>query len=84
VRVWYVRGLGGSLEPALPSMLSSFTVMGGSDSADGNASAAAEYNFFIDPESAQLVRPVMCSFLVWWTCASALISQCRCLSISLC
>jgi hypothetical protein len=42
------------LEPALPSMLGSLTVMGGAE-AQGNETAAAEFNFFADVEAAAVV-----------------------------
>jgi purine nucleosidase len=39
----------------LPSKLRSLTIMGGCDNAIGNVTAAAEYNFWVDPEAARAV-----------------------------
>lgn len=43
------------LEPALPSLVRSVTVMGGAANAAGNATALAEANIWHDPEAARLV-----------------------------
>lgn len=47
--------LAAALEPRLPSMIRSLTVMGGSPSGFGNASPNAEYNVFADPVAAEAV-----------------------------
>lgn len=42
------------LEPQLPELLHSFTIMGGCDGG-GNVTPTAEFNFHCDPEAAQAV-----------------------------
>ena len=42
------------LEPDLPELLHSFTIMGGCDGG-GNVTPTAEFNFHCDPEAAQAV-----------------------------
>lgn len=44
-----------ALEPDLPTMLASVTIMGGSPAQHGNASLNAEYNIFADPYAAETV-----------------------------
>jgi purine nucleosidase len=39
----------------LPSKVKRLWIMGGCDNSIGNVTAAAEYNFYVDPEAAQLV-----------------------------
>lgn len=43
------------LEPELPNLLESITIMGGCDGG-GNVTPKAEFNFDFDPEAAQAVR----------------------------
>ena len=40
------------LEPNLPNLINSITIMGGSEGAKGNTTRTAEFNFWADPESA--------------------------------
>jgi purine nucleosidase len=42
-------------DPAFVSNVKALVVMGGSNNARGNITAAAEYNFFVDPEAAKTV-----------------------------
>ncbi|WP_018155035.1 nucleoside hydrolase [Demetria terragena] len=42
-------------DPSFASKVRSLTVMGGSNNGRGNITAAAEFNFFVDPEAAQVV-----------------------------
>lgn len=52
----------------LPGKVRRLWVMGGCDNAVGNVTAAAEYNFFVDPEAAALVmRAGFAVTLVTWT-----------------
>jgi purine nucleosidase len=44
-----------AIDPALPERLDAIHVMGGAVSVGGNASAAAEYNFYADPAAAARV-----------------------------
>jgi len=44
-----------AVDPGLPERLDSIRVMGGAARVGGNASAAAEYNFYADPEAAARV-----------------------------
>lgn len=43
------------LDPSLPQKLKRLVIMGGTIGAHGNATTVAEYNFFADPESVQVV-----------------------------
>ena len=60
------------LEPALPELLKSLTIMGGSEFAKGNTSRSAEFNFWADPESAQIVFEAFFGMdkikLITWEC----------------
>ncbi len=42
-------------EPMLPAAVRHLYVMGGTNNGVGNVTAAAEYNFYVDPEAARLV-----------------------------
>ncbi|PRX98602.1 nucleoside hydrolase [Allonocardiopsis opalescens] len=42
-------------DPAFPRNVRSLYVMGGSNNGRGNITAAAEYNFYVDPEAARIV-----------------------------
>ncbi len=42
-------------EPRIASALKHLWIMGGTDNAVGNITPAAEFNFFVDPEAAQIV-----------------------------
>jgi purine nucleosidase len=42
-------------EPRIAQALKHLWIMGGTDNAVGNASPAAEFNFFVDPEAAKIV-----------------------------
>jgi purine nucleosidase len=44
-----------ALEPALPDMIASLTIMGGSPAQHGNASLNAEFNIYADPDAAEVV-----------------------------
>jgi purine nucleosidase len=48
-------GMAIRMEPRLPSLIKSVTVMGGTIGGKGNHSAAAEFNFIMDPEAADIV-----------------------------
>lgn len=48
-------GMAIRLEPNLPNLVKSLTIMGGSEFAKGNTSRSAEFNFWADPEAAQIV-----------------------------
>lgn len=67
--------LASRLDPFFPSRIRSLTVMGGSSYGKGNASMAAEFNFFADPEAAHVVLNVFpsptCSVTIvpWSVCA---------------
>ena len=43
------------IDPAFPTWVKHLTIMGGCESARGNSSMAAEFNFFADPEAAHIV-----------------------------
>lgn len=49
------------LEPALPELVHSLTIMGGAETG-GNVTPTAEFNFFCDPEAAHLVSPSFKTF----------------------
>lgn len=42
-------------DPSFPGKVRSLTIMGGSNNARGNITAAAEFNFYVDPEAARTV-----------------------------
>ena len=44
-----------NVEPALPELLKSVVVMGGTFTVPGNTTPAAEFNIFVDPEAAEQV-----------------------------
>jgi purine nucleosidase len=44
-----------ALDRDLPSKVGELWIMGGCDNSIGNVTAAAEYNFYVDPEAAQMV-----------------------------
>jgi purine nucleosidase len=50
--------LAARLEPSFPSRVKHITIMGGCESARGNSSMTAEFNFFADPEAAHIVLDV--------------------------
>ena len=55
------------LDPSLPSLIKRIVVMGGAMDAFGNATASAEFNFFGDPEAANIVLTEFASVeLVGW------------------
>lgn len=57
-----------AIDRDLPRKARSLWIMGGCDNAVGNITAAAEYNFFVDPEAAQLVLSAGFDVtLVTWT-----------------
>lgn len=43
------------MDPTFPSKVRSLTIMGGSNNGRGNIIAAAEFNFYVDPEAAKTV-----------------------------
>lgn len=47
--------LAASTDPAFASRVRSLVIMGGSNNDRGNITAAAEYNFYVDPEAARIV-----------------------------
>ena len=49
------------LEPSLPDLLHSFTIMGGCDGG-GNVTPTAEFNIHCDPEAAQAVSSAKSTF----------------------
>lgn len=56
------------LDRDFPSKVRQLWIMGGCDNSVGNVSAAAEYNFFVDPEAADLVfRSGFDVTVVTWT-----------------
>lgn len=56
------------LDPDLPQKIREVWIMGGCDNSVGNISAAAEYNFFVDPEAAQMVMAAgFDQTIVTWT-----------------
>lgn len=59
-----------ALEPRLPELVRSLTVMGGSPAQHGNASLNAEYNVYADPAAAEVVlaRMTTVTLLTWDTC----------------
>jgi purine nucleosidase len=42
-------------DPTFPSRVKSLYIMGGSNNARGNITAAAEFNFYVDPDAAKIV-----------------------------
>lgn len=56
-----------ALEPALPDLVASVTIMGGSPAQHGNASLNAEYNIYADAHAAEAVfsRMKRISLLTW-------------------
>jgi len=58
------------LDTQIPSKIASITMMGGSSSAKGNASVAAEFNIHCDPEACHIVLstvpPTLSPILVTW------------------
>ena len=59
--------LAARLDPRLPSLVKRVVVMGGAADGFGNATACAEFNFFADPESANIVLTCFpCVELVGW------------------
>lgn len=56
------------LDRELPRKVRELWVMGGCDNSVGNITAAAEYNFFVDPEAAKMVfRAGFNATIVTWT-----------------
>jgi purine nucleosidase len=56
------------LDSELPSKLRELWIMGGCDNSVGNVTAAAEYNFYVDPEAAQMVLQAgFTTTIVTWT-----------------
>jgi len=56
------------LDADLPSKLRELWIMGGCDNSVGNITAAAEYNFYVDPEAAQMVLQAgFTTTIVTWT-----------------
>lgn len=56
------------LDSELPSKLRELWIMGGCDNSVGNVTAAAEYNFYVDPEAAQMVLAAgFQTTIVTWT-----------------
>lgn len=56
------------LDRDFPTKVRSLRIMGGCDNSVGNVSAAAEYNFFVDPEAADIVlRAGFDVTIVTWT-----------------
>ncbi len=47
--------LAAQLDPQFPSNVARLVVMGGSNNGRGNVTAAAEFNFYVDPEAAKAV-----------------------------
>lgn len=57
-----------ALDRELPSKTRSLWIMGGCENSIGNITAAAEYNFYVDPEAAQLVLAAgFATTIVTWT-----------------
>jgi purine nucleosidase len=55
-------------DPELPRKVRSLSLMGGCDNSVGNVTAAAEYNFYVDPEAARIVlRAGFQPTIVTWT-----------------
>ncbi|MEQ7007067.1 nucleoside hydrolase [Actinopolymorpha sp. B17G11] len=55
-------------DPEFPQKVRSLFVMGGCDNSVGNVTAAAEYNFYVDPEAARIVlRSGFQPTIVTWT-----------------
>jgi purine nucleosidase len=54
-------------DPSFAGNVRSLTIMGGSNNARGNITAAAEFNFYVDPEAAQKVfrSPFTITVLPW-------------------
>lgn len=56
------------LDRDLPSKVKHLWIMGGCDNSEGNITAAAEYNFYVDPEAADIVLQAgFSSSIVTWT-----------------
>jgi len=57
-----------AMDRDLPTKIRELWIMGGCDNSEGNVSAAAEYNFFVDPEAAQMVLSAgFATTIVTWT-----------------
>jgi purine nucleosidase len=60
------------LEPNLTNLIKSITIMGGSEGAKGNTTRTAEFNFWADPESAQIIMQAFFGKdkikLITWEC----------------
>jgi purine nucleosidase len=57
-----------AMDRDLPSKIRELWIMGGCDNSEGNVTAAAEYNFFVDPEAAQMVLSAgFATTIVTWT-----------------
>ena len=57
-----------AMDRELPSKIRELWIMGGCDNSQGNVTAAAEYNFFVDPEAAQMVLSAgFATTIVTWT-----------------
>lgn len=57
-----------AMDRDLPSRVRGLWIMGGCDNSIGNVTAAAEYNFFVDPEAAQMVLAAGFNLtIVTWT-----------------
>lgn len=57
-----------AMDRELPSKVRELWIMGGCDNSIGNVTAAAEYNFYVDPEAAQMVLSAgFSTTIVTWT-----------------
>ena len=57
-----------AMDRDLPSKVKELWIMGGCDNSIGNVTAAAEYNFYVDPEAAQMVLAAgFYTTIVTWT-----------------
>lgn len=57
-----------AMDRELPSKVRELWIMGGCDNSIGNVTAAAEYNFYVDPEAAQMVLSAgFTTTIVTWT-----------------
>jgi purine nucleosidase len=57
-----------AMDRDLPNKIRELWIMGGCDNSEGNVTAAAEYNFFVDPEAAQMVLSAgFATTIVTWT-----------------